>query len=360
MKSLKYFFLGSILILSSFVKSYSQTYSSENIFYCINDNDTFINLRKYIHQISILAPAAYKITENGSLWGSVDQRILDLAAEHNVKIMPLIVNSGEGSFDNELIKNILENETARKPSIEMMIILAKQFKFYGWQFDIENLHIEDKELFTQYYKETAEAFHKDGLKLSAAVVHKISATPGPNSYHNFLFEEWRAGYDLKAMAEVSDFLSIMTYDQHTRRTPPGPVAGFSWVESVVKYMIEEGVTPNKISLGLPTYSVYWFPDYSSAKGGFVNAKHLDYCDAVGLADRYSAKLMWLENQGCYYTFWENSGVFEYLFLEDAKSFETKLKLLPKYKLRGISVWRFGSEDPKVWEVMSDNLKPITW
>lgn len=358
MRYCKFLHLVTTLLVLSSISSFSQNYKSENLFYCISDNDTYEKLKLHIDHISILAPSAYYITENGSLYGSIDQRILSLAAEHNVKVMPLIVNLGKSSFDNELIKKILANETARKRSIEMMLILAKKHNFFGWQFDIENLHIEDKELFTKYYKETAEALHKDGLKLSAAVVHKIAATPGPNAYHNFLFEEWRAGYDMKTMAEVSDFLSIMTYDQHTRRTPPGPVSGYSWAESVIKYLIEEGLPPQKISLGLPTYSVYWFPDFNEEKGGFINAKHLSYSDAIGLTDRFAAGLKWLDEQCCYYTFWESGGVFEYLFLEDAKSFETKLALLSKYNLRGISVWRFGSEDQKVWEVVKKNLEPV--
>ena len=169
--------------------------------------------------------------------------------------MPLIVNIGEKSFDGKLMHNILENETARKRSIEMMLQLAEENKFDGWQFDIENLLIEDREMFTKYYTETAKALHEKGLQLSAAVVHQLSALPGPDSYHNFLFEDWRAGYDLKAMAEVGDFLSVMTYSQHTRRTPPGPVAGYDWVEDVIKFFLKSGVPPSKLSLGFPTYSI---------------------------------------------------------------------------------------------------------
>ncbi|MFC2084399.1 glycosyl hydrolase family 18 protein [Bacteroidota bacterium] len=356
MKPFKYFLIISALIFSSV--SYSQKIQSENLFYLIRFNYSFESFKKNIDQISIIAPGAYYITENGSLWGSVDERVLELSAEHNVKVMPLIVNVGEASFDDELIHKVLENETACNRAIQMMLDLAKKYNFYGWQFDIENLNIADRDKFTKFYEETAKALHQEGYKLSAAVVHQIATTPGHNAYHNFLFEDWRAGYDLKAMAEAGDFISIMTYDQHTRRTPPGPVSGFRWAESVIKFLIEQGVPASKISLGIPSYSVFWFPDYNSEKGGFVNGRQINYDEAIGLTERYDAELKWLETQGCNYTYWENEGVFEYLFLEDANSFEAKLKLLSKYNLRGISVFCAGSEDPAIWDVIENKLNTI--
>ncbi|MFC2084400.1 glycosyl hydrolase family 18 protein [Bacteroidota bacterium] len=358
MKLFKILFIISALILIIFSEGYSQNLPSENLFYLTSSNNSFESFKKNIDKISIIAPSAYYITENGSLWGSVNKRVLELSAEHNVKVMPLIINIGEASFDDKLIHAILENESACKRAIEMMLDLAKKNNFYGWQFDIENLNIADRDKFTKFYEKTAKALHQEGFKLSAAVVHQIATTPGHNAYHNFLFEDWRAGYDLKAMAEAGDFISIMTYDQHTRRTPPGPVSGFRWAESVIKFFIEQGVPASKISLGIPSYSVFWFPDYNSEKGGFVNARHLNYGEAIGLTERYDTELKWLETQGCYYTYWENDGVFEYLFLEDANSFEAKLKLLSKYNLRGISVWRTGSEDPAIWDVIEKKLTTI--
>jgi spore germination protein YaaH len=54
-----------------------------------------------------------------------------------------------------------------------------------------------------------------------------------------------------------------------------------------------------------------------------------------------------------YTFFENGGLFEYIFFEDARSFRAKVDLIKKYKLRGFSAWVLGNEDPKVWEVLEN-------
>ena len=67
--------------------------------------------------------------------------------------------------------------------------------------------------------------------------------------------------------------------------------------------------------------------------------------------RSGAKLIWDDRQKVAYAFWENDGINEFLFLEDARSFQAKADLVPKYGLRGYSVWVLGPEDPKTWDAV---------
>jgi spore germination protein len=144
----------------------------------------------------------------------------------------------------------------------------------------------------------------------------------------------------------------MTYDQHTRRTPPGPVAGIPWVEKVLAYVQSLGVPPDKISLGIPDYSDYWYATYDLAAGGHVTGNQLPYKTALGLLAQHDAKPAWDAEQKVNWARWENDGLFEYLFLEDADSFRSKLALVPKHHLRGFSVWVIGSEDARVWDLLT--------
>ena len=55
-------------------------------------------------------------------------------------------------------------------------------------------------------------------------------------------------------------------------------------------------------------------------------------------------------------FWSNEGIYEWLFLEDARSLEEKLNLFEEYEgLRGISAWVMGAEDPEIWDVLSRRM-----
>jgi spore germination protein YaaH len=339
--------LSLIALLSINFAVYAQT-KSENLFYMVNTPESFESFRANVSQISIVCPQTFLVSKEGTLSGFVDPRVLELAKANNVKVMPLIVNSG---FEQKLLHDIVSNPVARKRSIEMMLEYAKKYDLDGWQFDLEGLSIRDNADFTLYFKETAEALHKAKLQLSAALVHATENVGGPSAYHSFLYENWRAGYDFKQLSEIGDFISIMTYDQHTRRTPPGPVASPEWMEKVIKYLLSEGVKPEKLSMGIPNYSVHWFTDYNAERGGFANGRSAKYPLVMHLLGQNNAKKMWHEKAQVNWAMWDNDGVFEYMFIEDAQSLKPKLDLLKKYKLRGISVWVLGGEDPAGWDVL---------
>lgn len=347
----RYIVLSVIILLCSTSVLKAQ-YASENLFYMIDSEDSFKSFKDNIDQVSIAAPQVFDLTETGIIYGGVDPRIMELADQNNVKVMPLVMNPG---FDRELFHKFLNDSTARQRAIRSMVELAKKHNFYGWQFDFENIHISDREAFTDFYTHTAEALHAEGLKLSAAVVPTDTDFDLKTPYHRFLYEYWRGAYDLKALAEVGDFLSIMTYSQHTRRTPPGPVAGIPWMRQMVEYMLDAGIDPQRISLGIPFYSTYWFADYSESQGGFVNGRGASYPKVKSLIDRHNAQTKWMDEQKVNYAMWSEGGVFEYAFIEDDESLQHKIELLQEYKLRGISVWRIGQEDPAVWDVLQSNI-----
>ncbi|MEA1887584.1 MAG: glycosyl hydrolase family 18 protein [Bacteroidota bacterium] len=340
------------LLLISMATAYSQI-KSENLFYMVDSPSSFRSFKENADQISIICPQTFNVSAEGVVYGSVDRRVLEIAKAKNIKVMPLLVNKG---FDQQLLHKIVSDSIVRKRSIEMMLEYAERYGLDGWQFDLEGLHISDRDNFTLYFRETAEALHKNNLQLSAALVHMLENVGGPSEYQLYLYENWRAGYAAQELSEIGDFLSIMTYDQHTRRTPPGPVSGPGWMEEVVKYLLDEGVPPQKLSLGIPTYSVHWYADYSESRGGFQNGRQVGYDMVEHLLGQNDASIQWHEEGGCNYALWENGGAFEYIFIEDGMSLEPKLDILEKYELRGISFWRLGTEAPDFWTVLSNNVK----
>lgn len=322
----------------------------ESLFYYIDDEASFASLKSHASQISIIAPAVYNVDEDGVVWGEVDPRVLKLARQHNVAVMPLIHNP---KFDQEMLHKLLANEQARRRTIESLLDECKKYGYRGIQFDFENLHITDKDAFTQFYAETAKALHAAGFQLSIAVVHRPEKYPGSTKYFKWLYKNWRAGYDLKALGEIGDFISIMTYSQHTRRTPPGPNAGVPWVQKNLEYFLS-AVPPEKLSLGIPVQSMHWYTDQDDEKY-FANARSwsdgLSHAEAMSLAERFAAKINWLDEQKVPFTFFENRGVFEYIFFENGRSFQHKLDLVKQHKLRGFSVWVIGKEDPEIWKIV---------
>jgi spore germination protein YaaH len=320
----------------------------ERLFYTIDNEKCFESFRENIGSIDIVGPQSYKFDAHGILWGSVDKRMLGLAARHNVKVMPLLVNAG---FDQPAFHALLVDSSAKARAVAAMVRICREHKFYGLQFDFENIHVRDRDAFTEFYRQAAHALHAAGFAISIAVVPRVSENTGPTEYHKWIYEFWRGAYDYKALGEIGDFISLMTYDQHTHRTTPGPVAGLRWMEAVIRFVLPM-VPASKISIGIPFYSYRWQPSYQNGQA-HVWGRSLDYAEAIGLADRHGARWQWDDQDKVSFTYYPNEYINEFLFIEDARSFAAKYELVTKYGFRGISVWRLGHEDPRIWKQLRD-------
>ena len=343
-------FVGVLLVLVMLPMNAAAQRSLQRLFYYYDNEDAWESLKHNIDQISTVAPGGYSVDEDGIVWGNVDARVVRLAAERNVPVMALVVNPG---FNQELLHRFLANEAARKRAISSLVELCRQNGHAGIQVDFENLSINDRDAFTQFYRELAHALHGAGYRVSVAIVHRPEELPGPTQYHKWLFKNWRAGYDLKALGEIGDFVSVMSYNQHTRRTPPGPQHGIPWMREIAEYFLEF-VPAEKISLGIITNGMHWYtsqedritPEMARSYSAVVS-----YPRAMGLVERHGAKLRWDDEQQVSYTYFSNGGTFEWIFLEDARSFAARLALVDEYGLRGFSAWVLGSEDPEIWTVL---------
>jgi spore germination protein YaaH len=318
---------------------------NERLFYYVDREDSYRSFVAHVDQITVLGPQVYTVDSLGLVYGSLDRRVLELAKAHRVKVMPLLVNEG---FNQPALRRLLADTVARARAIASLVELCRRNGYWGIQFDVENLNIQDRDRFTAWFSDAARALHAGGYTISAAVVHQTDELPGPTGYQRFLADSWRT-YDLAALGRVADFLSVMSYDQHTRRTPPGPVAGLPWVRSVAEYFLRY-VPAEKISLGIPLYGDHWSvrPDPSPDRAR-TGENSVSWTWGSGLVERNGGTIKWDDVQQVPYASFEVGGTFEWVFLENARSFAAKLALMRALKLRGFSAWVHGPEDPAIWE-----------
>jgi len=309
------------------------------------------DFRAHADQISIVSPQAFRTDSLGHVEGGVDPEVLEIARAHDVRVIPLVVNPG---FEPALMHALLGNPEARQRTIDAFVALADEHGFAGWQFDYEHFPVEDRDAFTAYYRETAAAFRAAGLSLSVAVV-PTDGSQGTTSFQRYMQANWRNGFDVAALAEAGDFVSLMTYAQHGGPTAPGPVSGLPWMRRMLEHALAEGVPTSKISLGIPTYSGWWAPVYDEERGARVAGREIGHEKALTELAR-ATELHWLPEIGVQYAFWSNEGIYEWLFLEDARSLEAKLDLFDSYDgLRGVSAWVLGAEDPAIWDVLARRM-----
>jgi spore germination protein YaaH len=318
---------------------------TEALWYSVGGEASTQSFLAHADKISIVSPQVFSLDGFGVIRGKVDPRVVAKAREKGVKLVPLVMNPG---FDQPSIHRLLTNAEARRRALDNLVSLCRDNHFDGIQFDIENVHVKDKDALTSFMRDAAVGLHRVNCSVSAAVVPRTSDDPGPTSYHRWIFDNWRGVYDYKALADALDFISYMTYAQHTGGTPPGPVAGYTWMEEALQFVLSTGVPPSKISLGIPSYSDWWYPSYDKKSGARMRGSDISFAKAESLLAKNHAQITWDDREKAGYAFWSNAGVNEFLWLEDARAFAAKFALVGKYGLRGYSVWVLGSEDPRVW------------
>lgn len=353
MKASRYILTCILLVLTLPASSSSQKKLEVHFAYRPRVFEEFL---KHIDQVTIVSPETF-VDENGLDTGALQPEVLRLAREHGVKVMPQIKNRG---FSQPLVHTILTDKEVRSRTIKSMVDLCKQHGLWGMQVDFENVHVKDRDALTQFYREAAAALQKEGYKISIAAVHRAEESPGPTTYTQWMMENWRGAYDLKALGEIGDFVKIMSYGQHTRRTTPGPSQGLPWLEQVLQYFLQF-VPPEKLSLGITTSGSHYYTVADTARF-YLNARSF----SSGISNQAADSLMtfyhadpfkWDDKQKVLWGYFEKGGVFEWIFIDnEVRSFEAKLDLVRKYKLRAINNWFSGQDDQRIW----DSIRDFRW
>jgi len=323
----------------------AQQPGGERVFYVTSLQDGIDSFEKHARSVSIVAPQSFRVDAEGHVTGEVPASILAIAREHQIPVMPLIVNPG---WNLELFHALVNDSAARARMIASMVSLGKQHGFRGWQFDFEHIHVSDRDALSRFYREAADALHANGMKISIAVYPDPGDLRNGSEYDTWLWEYLVGAYDLKSLADAGDFITLMTYLQHTPRTPPGPVGGLPYMERVINTALAQGVAPRKLSLGIAVFSMHWRTEWNEERKGYSWGRGLGWNAVSALVRKEGATVRWDAVQGASEARWEEHGVFEYAWIEDASALAPKLELQKRNGLRGISVWRMGQEDPHVW------------
>jgi len=333
----------------------SNAFAFENLFYTMRYtssasqtgfNDVFQILNNHTTKIQIIASQAYVIKPDGSVSGGFNPLLLNFAKKNNIKFMALVSNP---SGQEGLTHIFLQNKNARENAIQALLKECMNNQLYGIQIDFENVAAADKSLLTSFYQDLARRLHQYNFAISIAITPRIVDGEGNSPFQAARFKHWTGAFDYKALGKSSDFVTLMAYDQHEGGTTPGPIASINWSEATVKYALKF-IPAQKISLGIPTYSGFWKTG-RHGKGVSANGQQIEFSKVQKLLAQYNQTLRWDDNQKIYYTFYENDELNEFIFAEEARSFAEKYNLAKKYNLRGVSVWRLGIEDPKIWDVV---------
>ncbi|HEX3438035.1 MAG TPA: glycosyl hydrolase family 18 protein [Pseudacidobacterium sp.] len=321
---------------------------SKALFYLTRSPDGVRSFYAHADKIDILVPTWYEVDADGLVSGGPDPAVLAFAKEHHVEVMPIVASSG---FKQEPFHKLITNSQAYGRMIEQLIVISKQNEYAGFQFDFENIAWTDRDTLSSMVASAASAFHREGLQLSIATVPNAPGAAGQSTFSAWLYANWRGAYDLKALAQSVDLICLMTYDQHTRWTPPGPVGGWGWTTENLDYALKS-VPKEKLSLGIALYGYHWFagPPQDGDKPN-PSAQYIGGQDALDLARSYDGKIEWDPVDRTAWTYFYRDNTREWIFFTDERTFRERYNLVRDRGLQGFCSWVLGQEDPSIWNVL---------
>lgn len=325
--------------------------SPSALFYLTDSPDGIHSFFEHWNKIDLLVPTWYHVDENGLVTGAPNPLVLDFAKQHHVPVMPILA-----LFNKKQFHDLSANANAQVIMNEAMIREARLHGYTGFQFDFENVEWTDRDALTAVVKRSADALHQASLQLSIATVPNAPGYPTNEGFAKWIYTDWRGAYDVGELAKSVDLLCLMTYDQNTRWTTPGPVAGWQWTVDNLDYALKV-VPKEKLSLGIPLYGYHWFTgapivDKTTGKESpNPTADYISTADSMLLAKTYSATVQWDPVDRSVFFYFYRDQMREWIFFTDARTFRERYQLVQDRGLQGFCSWVLGTEDPAIWDLL---------
>ena len=310
----------------------------------------YTSWRAHQAHIQELSPVWYQLDRSGSgalvpYAGARDHTLVEEAHANGTLIIPLVNNYyADTNFDPAPVGAVIYNAAQRTAHIEALVDEVLAYDYDGIEIDYESLNgMQDREAFSIFIEELANALHAHGRLLSVAI-HPKTAEPGP----------WEApqAQDWARIGAAADRFRIMAYGYHWAGGDPGPIAPLWWMEEVLD--LATALVPyHKVYVGLHCYGLDW-----SASG----TSSLTWDSAQEIIAAYGIQPQWEHSAGWrspvaepWFTYTDAAGIEHEVWYADQASIAARLALVEDYGLGGVALWRLGGEDPAIWEAIAVTL-----
>ncbi|MCM3728950.1 glycosyltransferase [Neobacillus cucumis] len=289
-------------------------------FYVNWDKNSKNSLKRNINKIDVLIPGWYQLGSNLELKGDVEKDIGSLAKKHDTMVIPLINNVVNGKWDEEIIHRLLHSPRAQSTLIRNLQQEIKKNGYDGINIDFEFNRVSDRDLLTNFMRELYQSFHKEGLLVT------MDIQPSNDSF------------DYTKLEEYCDRMILMLYDENMEN--PGPISSQSWyMENLSK------VPKDKLIISLGNYGYDW--DWETGQAGKV----VSFKDIMRMAEKSNLSVQWDDmSKSPYIRYQKDKRIHEIWFL-DSVTFYNQWKAAVSSGAKGIALWRLGTEDPSVWNVV---------
>ena len=292
-----------------------------------------------IDGVNVVSPSFFELMSNGEIKtniGKTGEAYIQWAKNNGYKIWPTLSNTFLNNKD--AVSKMMYTFETRENLIDNIIDALVESNVDGINIDLENMYKDDKDKYSRFIIELAPRVREIGMTLCVDVTE-------PDGSDN-----WSLCYDRHTIAEASDYLVFIGYDQHNNSSKEaGTVAGYDWEETnIKKFLGQEEVSPEKLILAMPFYTRLWRESNGKITSKVVNMKDVSIPNGVTTTWNDITKQNYYE--------YEKDGVKYKMWIEDETSIKNKLQLIKNYNLAGAGFWEKDREKEDVWTIIKEELE----
>lgn len=301
-------------------------------------------LNDTLEYLTYLSPFSYQVNMDGSLSQLNDETLISSARNSGVAPIMVVTNiSSEGGFDGEIAHKVFTDVTTKQSLINAIKSIAVDKNYLGVDIDFEYLLPEDRDNYTAFLRELKTELEGINKTLSVAVA--------PKNRDNMAGSLYQA-HDYKAIGEIADRVIIMTYEWGYIYGEPQAISPYNQVEKVIAYAVTQ-IPSQKILMGMPNYAYDWVIPYVQG----TSAKTITNRQALRLAYENNATIMFdTLSKAPYFSYSDSDGREHVVWFDDALSIGSRLDIVTKYNLGGLSYWTINNFDSANWAIVSDTFR----
>ena len=340
-------------------------------YYVEDDPASYSSLKQHIRQIDLLFPEwIHIVTADGSLTSyTIDNRpfpVVDGSGVHAVdherkvahaiaenqdqtpaEIFPLVNNYDptKGLFLPS-IGAFLSNPDSRANFVHQVDrFLAANPSYRGLSLDFEEIPPEAQQGYTALIAALYDDFHPRNLRLY------VNAPVGD--------DDW----DLSFIAQHSDGILLMNYDQHQPESGPGPIAAQDWFVDNLKTALKS-VPKEKLICSLGSYGYDWTMPLPVTDPQHPDRQHKPTATPKPLnVEEMSTQAAWQaasdadaqiqldpDSLNVHFAYDDNDAhVRHQVWFLDAVTILNQMRAARALGIQTYALWRLGSEDDSIWK-----------
>lgn len=293
--------------------------------------DTYVDqLDRAGGAVTVVSPVWWRMSPDGEIVSSADAGYVDVAHERNVAVWPAVAG-----FDAETHHLVFSDPDRRSALAAEISEQAQDLGADGVNIDIEGYRVEDSAGFLLWVEEMAMLVREWGGVVSHDLIPRSDNWDVGPAELSF----WSTAPLRRQLSEATDCTILMTYDQHNRYRPAGPVASPPWVEEMLVYALRH-TDPAELVLGMPFYGLVWDPAdlEQPVATGIDDLERLVPRGEVSFDPSYGLDRVELADG-------------RFFWAETPDGLQHRFDLVAEYGLAGWAAWRFGFDSPGIWDLV---------